>query len=116
MYLKYYCFIGYLVWLIMVGCSPANHIVEFDEAFELRAFLKTHIRELRGQRVQFQIRTRQGDPVPFGLLRFQWVEGGRMSFQTDPNGMLNMEFEKDMLDYEVIVSAESEDSRIRVTW
>lgn len=104
-----------LVWLGGAGCSSQNHI-DFEEAFELSSFLNTHIQELPGQRVQFQILTRQGDSVPFGLLRFQWVEGGRMSFQTDPDGVLRMEFEKDILDYEVIVSAESKGHKVRVTW
>ena len=91
---KYYYFIVCFVWISVVGCSTSNHL-EFDKAFELSSFLRTHIRELEGHRIQFQILTQQGDPLAFGLLRFQWVEGGRMSFQTDPNGVLDIEFEKD---------------------
>ena len=112
---KHYYFIVCLVWLNVVGCSAPNHL-EFDDAFELSSFLKTHISELPGQWIQFQILTQQGESVPFGLLRFQWIEGGQMSFQTDPNGVLRMEFEKDILDYEVKVSAESKENKIRVTW
>ncbi|MCY3724693.1 MAG: hypothetical protein OXG97_20960 [Candidatus Poribacteria bacterium] len=112
---KYSYLIVFSVWLGVVGCSAPNHI-EFEEAFELGSFLKTHVRELPGQKVQFQILTRQGESVPFGLLKFRWVEGGRMSFQTDPNGVLRMEFEKDILDYEVMVSAEAKKSKVRVIW
>ena len=112
---KHSYLIVFLLWLGVMGCSSPNHI-EFEEAFELSSFLKTHIRELPGQKVQFQILTLQGESVPFGLLRFQWVEGGRMSFQTDPNGQLRMEFEKDILEYEVMVSAEANKSKVRVTW
>ncbi|MDD9974358.1 MAG: hypothetical protein OXU27_10145 [Candidatus Poribacteria bacterium] len=112
---KSYYLIICFVWISVAGCSTPNHR-EFNEAFELSSFLRTHIHELQGQRIQFQILTQQGNPVSFGLLRFQWVEGGRMSFQTDPNGVLDVEFEKDILDYEVMVSAESEDAKVRVTW
>lgn len=112
---KSYYLIVCLVWISVVGCSTPNHL-EFDEAFELSSFLKTHIRESQERGIQFQILTLQGDPIPFGLLRFQWVEGGRMSFQTDPNGVLDVEFERDILDYEVMVSAESKDAKVRVTW
>ena len=120
MVLKHYSLIVCLIWISIAGCSPPNHLepnhLEFDQSFELGSFLKTYIRELPGQTVQFQILTHQGDAVPFGILSLQWIEGGRMSFQTDPHGVLRMEFEKDILDYEVMVSAESEESKVRVTW
>ena len=112
---RYYYLIVYLVWINVTGCSAPNHL-EFDEAFELSSFLRSHVRELQGQQIQFQILTRQGDPVPFDILRFEWVEGGRISFQTDPNGVLDVAFEKDILDYEVMVSAESKGNKVRVTW
>lgn len=115
MFLKYYYLIICFVWLSITGCSAPNQL-EFDKDFELSSFLSTHVHALPGQRVQFQILTQQGDPVPFGLIRFQWDEGGWMSFQTDPNGVLDMEFEKDILDYKVIVSAESKESKVRVKW
>lgn len=111
------CFYGFICLICLggVGCFAPNHL-EFDEAFELSSFLKTHIGELPGQEVAFQIITQPGDAAPFGILRFQWVEGGQMSFQTDPNGMLRMEFEEDILAYEVMVSAELKDAKVRVTW
>ena len=112
---KCYYLIVFLLCLGWAACSSPNHI-EYEREFKLNAFLETHITELPGQDIRFQILTQQGEPVPFGLLRFQWVEGGRMSFQTDPEGKLYMEFEKDILDYEVIVSAESRGNKVRVTW
>ena len=115
MSVKYYYLIVCFVWLGITGCSTPNHL-EFDADFELSSFLSTYVRELPGQRIQFQILTQQGDPVPFGLIRFQWVEGGRMSFQTDPKGVLDMEFEKDIMNYKVMVSAESKENKVRVTW
>ena len=39
-----------------------------------------------------------------------------MSFQTDQDGILSMQFEKDMLENEVRVSAKSEGAIIQVTW
>ena len=112
---KHAYLIAFLVWFGGIGCFSADHI-EFEDAFELTSFLTTHIRELPGKNIRFQILTRQGEPVPFGVLRFQWVEGGRMSFQADPRGWLHIEFEKDILDYEVMVSAETKGTKIRVTW
>lgn len=104
-----------LICLSVAGCSAPNHL-EFDEAFELSSFLRTHIRELSGQQVAFQIITERGEAASFGLLRFQWVEGGQMSFQTDPKGILHMEFEEDILAYEVMVSAELRGAKVCVTW
>ena len=112
---KHYCLIAFLVWFGGVGCSAPNHI-EYEEAFELTSFLRTYISELPGKNIRFQILTRQGEPVPFGVLRFQWVEGGEMGFQADPRGWLHIEFEKDILDYKVMVSAETRGTKIRVTW
>lgn len=112
---KHYYLIVYLVCFSFAGCSAPNQI-EFDKTFELSSFLKNHIRELPGQKVHFQVLTPQGESIPFGLLSFQWVEGGRMSFQTGPEGGLLMEFEKDILEYEVMVSVESKRSKVRVTW
>lgn len=102
----------------MVGCTLSNtpENIEFEDAFELSSFLKTHISKLSGQIVEFQVINDQGGTVPFGLLKFQWVEGGRMSFQTNPSGQLYVEFEKDILDYEVMVSAESKGNKVRVRW
>ena len=113
----YRCFV--LLSLICVGimaCSPSEHHTEFSAPFELSAFLKNHIHGLPGQPVQFQILSRQEEPISYGLLRFQWIEGGRMSFQTDQDGILSIQFEKDILDYEVIVSPESAGAKLRVTW
>ena len=112
---KRYYLIACFVCFSLVGCSTPNHL-EFDEAFELSSFLKTHIRELTGQKVEFQILNQHGEAIPFALLKFEWIEGGRISFQTNPNGQLRMEFEADVLEYEIMVSAEVNRSRVRVTW
>lgn len=118
MILKYYWVVVLLFSVGMVGCTlstPAESI-EFEDAFELSSFLKTHISKLSGQIVEFQVINNRGGTVPFGLLKFQWVEGGRMSFQTNPSGRLYIEFEEDILDYEVMVSPESKDNKVRVRW
>ena len=99
-----------------VACSPPENHTEFSDPFELSAFLKNHIRKLPGQPVQFQILSQKGEPIPYGLLKFQWTEGGRMSFQTDQDGVLSMQFEKDILDHEVMVSPESTEAKLLVTW
>lgn len=66
--------------------------------------------------VRFQILDTDGEPIPHALLRFEWLEGGRMDFQTGTDGTLSMQFEKDMLENKVIVSAKSEGAKIQVTW
>ena len=98
-----------------MACSAPNE-KEFSAPFELSSFLENHIQELPGQMVRFQILDAADEPMPYNLLRFEWIEGGRMDFQTDQDGTLSMQFEKDMLENEVRVSAESEGSKIRVTW
>lgn len=115
MVLKHSHIIIYLICLCLIGCSTPN-LTEFDDAFELSAFLKDNIDKLPGQKVQFQILTIQGEPVPFALLSFQWVEGGKMSFQTDREGKLVMEFEQDFLEYQVMVSAEKKNNKMHITW
>lgn len=90
--------------------------MEFSDSFELSWFLKTHVQELPGQMVIFQILDPVREPIPYDLLIFQWVEGGRMSFQTNQDGKLSMQFEKDMLENKVRVSTKSEVATIRVTW
>lgn len=104
-----------LILLLLAACSSSNH-TEFSAPFELNSFLKTHVQELPGQMVRFQILDTAREPVPYDLLIFEWVEGGRMSFQTDQDGTLSMQFEKNMLDNEVRVSAKSEGAKIKVTW
>ena len=114
-----YCWLVLLLFCVgMVGCTfpgPSGSI-EFEDAFELSSFLKTHVPKLSGQVVEFQVINGQGGPVPFGLLKFQWVEGGRMSFQTNPSGQLHVEFENDILEYEVMVSAESKGNKVQIRW
>lgn len=100
----------------IVACSPAEDDRVFSEPFELSGFLKNNVDKLPGQTVRFQVLSRLEEPIPYGLLSFQWVEGGRMSFQTDHDGILSMQFEQDILDYEVMVSPESTDTKLRVTW
>ena len=104
-----------LILLFVVACSPSNY-KEFSAPFELSSFLKNHIQELPGQTVKFQILDPADEPIPHDLLRFEWVEGGRMSFQTEQNGSLTMQFEADMLENKVMVSTKSKGAKIRVTW
>ena len=110
-----YLLITLLILLTIVACSSSNH-AEFSEPFELSSFLKNHIQKLPGQMVCFQILDALGEPIAYDLLKFEWVEGGRMDFQTDQDGTLSMQFEKDMLENEVMVSAKSKGAKIRVTW
>ena len=105
-----------MIFFALIACSPSENQIEFSAPFELRVFLKNHIHKLPGQPVQFQILSLKDEPIPYGLLKFQWVEGGRMSFQADQDGILNMQFERDILDYEVIVSPEIADAKLRVMW
>ena len=107
--------ISILLVILLVACSPSNQ-TEFSLPFELSSFLKNHIQELSGRIVRFQILNPRGEPMPYGILRLEWVEGGRMDFQTDQDGTLSMQFEKDMLENEVMVSANSEGAKIKVTW
>ncbi len=104
-----------LILLVFVACSPSNE-TEFSEPFDLSSFLKNHVQELPGQTVQFQILDTGGEPMSYGLLRLRWIEGGRMDFQTDQDGKLRMQFERDMLENEVMVSAKSKSAKVRVTW
>lgn len=103
------------ILLLVVACSSSNR-TEFSAPFELSSFLKYHIQELPGQTVKFQILDLDGEPIPHDVLHFEWTLGGRIGFQTEQDGTLTMQFEKDMLENEVMVSAKSEDAKIRVTW
>ena len=103
------------ILLFLGACSPSNR-TEFSAPFELSSFLKHHIQELPGQTVKFQILDADGEPIPHDVLRFAWTAGGEIGFQTEQDGTLTMQFEKDMLENEVMVSAKSEDAKIRVTW
>ena len=104
-----------LLLIFLAACSPSEQ-KEFSAPFELSSFLRNHIQELPGQTVRFQILDLSGEPVPHGLLRFDWIEGGRMDFQTDRDGTISMQFEKDMLENEVTVFTKSEKGKIKVTW
>ena len=113
----YRCFsLLLIICLGIVACSPSENHIEFSEPFELSAFLKGYVHRLPGQTIQFQILSVTEEPIPYSLLMFEWIEGGRMSFQTDQDGSLSMQFEKDILEYEVKVSPESMDAKLRVTW
>ena len=101
--------------ILLAACSHSEQ-KEFSTPFELSSFLRNQIQELPGQTVRFQILDLNGEPVPHGLLRFDWIEGGRMDFQTDQDGNISMQFEKDMLENEVMVFAKSERGKIKVTW
>ena len=105
--------------LSIVACSSSDH-TEFSEPFELSSFLKKYVQDLPRQIVKFQILNQDSEPIPYALLRFQWVEGGRMDFQSNRTGILSMRFEKDMLENKVLVSPKleraSERAKVRVTW
>jgi hypothetical protein len=66
--------------------------------------------------VRFQMLDPSGEPVPYDVLRFESVEGGRIDFQTGQDGTLSMQFEEGMLENEVRVSAKSEGAKIKLTW
>ena len=112
----YYFLILFPACLGILSCSSPSDDLEFSEPLSLRTFLTNHIQKLPGQIIRFQILSMQGEPISYGLLKFQWVDGGRMSFQTDQDGILSMQFEKDILEYEVNVSPESKNAKLRVTW
>lgn len=114
--ISHYFLLLFLACLGIVACSQSGDHLEFSESLSLKTFLTNHIQKLPGQTVHFQILSMQGEPIPYGLLKFQWVEGGRMSFQTDQDGILSMQFERDILEYEVNVSPESAKAKLRVTW
>ena len=103
------------ILLLLGACSPSNR-TEFLVPFELSSFLEHHIQEFPGQTVKFQILDVDDEPIPHDVILFEWTAGGRIGFQTEQDGTLTMQFEKDMLKNEVMVSAKSEDAKIRVTW
>ena len=107
--------ISNLLVILLAACSPTNQ-TEFSSPFELSSFLKNHIQELPSQMVRFQILDPSGEPVPYDILRFESVEGGRIDFQTDQDGTLSMQFEEDMLENEMRVSAKSKEAKIKLTW
>lgn len=99
--------------LAISGCStqnyaaPTSHELRFDKPFNISEVLAETITGDPRNEVHFQILDQAGAPIPYGLLRLEWTEnGGRMSFQTDENGALSMHFEKDILSFEVMVSAD----------
>lgn len=109
----------FVLMAICIGiltCSPSEDYRIFSDPFELSAFLKNHVHKLPGQTIRFQILSILEEPMPYSLLSFEWVEGGRMSFQTNRDGVLSMQFESDILDHEVMVSPEATKAKLRVTW
>lgn len=110
-----YILIFFLILFGIVACSSQDY-TEFSEPFELSAFLKSRASGLSRQTINFQILDAHGEPISYGLLRFVWIQGGRMDFQTNQDGVLSIQFEKDMLENKVMVSTKLKSAKIKVTW
>ena len=103
----------FMLWLIV---RPPRTEIVFSSPFEASSFLKNNLQDVPNQVVGFQVLDQQGEPISNGLIKFGWTEGGSLSFQTNLDGVLTMKFEKDFLEQEVMVSTESENGKVRVTW
>ena len=102
--------------LAMCGSCSRTSVAEFNDRFELAALFVSHP-TLVNRMLKFQLLDREGEPIPWCLLRLEWDEGGRMSFQTDQDGVIWLVFESDIISNKVTVSAEStRDARIRLQW
>lgn len=103
----------FMLWLIV---RPPRTEIVFSIPFEVSSFLKDNLQDVPNQVVDFQVLDQQSEPISNGLIKFGWTEGGSLSFQTNLDGVLTMKFEKDFLEQEVMVSTESENGKVRVTW
>ncbi len=121
--------------LLLSSCGP-DHEAWFAPKFNLAVFLKERV-PLALTEVTFQVCGADKKPLPYGLIRFDWVDNdGRMSFQTDADGKIAMKFDEDILESEVLISIDQKpngqkfmqtenydtstqavpDGHIRVTW
>ena len=96
-----------LFLLTLCACLPGVQERKFQGSLMLAPFLKENIQDMDHHEIDFQILDKDGKPVPFALLRMDWEDsGGRMSFQTDKDGILGMHFNPEMLETDVIISAD----------
>jgi hypothetical protein len=91
---------------IFLGCSGCDSSRSFQGPFQLRSLLMSNEGDLTGRKLEFQVRTTLGDPVPWALLSLNWEDGGRITFQTNQDGALSLSFEKDILEHSVTVDVE----------
>jgi hypothetical protein len=90
--------------MVLASCTNEPRERWFESSFELTGFLKEQAPEPMSE-IVFQVCDAQRQPIPHGLLRFDWLDnGGRMSFQTDEEGKIAMRFEEDILQTEIEVS------------
>jgi hypothetical protein len=108
--MSYSCPLALLVLgFASLSCTPPHqNNKEFHQPFDLTEFLLEHQSGRDDRDITFQVHAAAGTPEAYGLLRFDWVDnGGRMSFQTDEKGEITMRFERDFLEYQVQVWAET---------
>ncbi|MCG8462487.1 MAG: hypothetical protein MI919_39890 [Holophagales bacterium] len=94
---------------LLVGASRFSgdrHRAGETIPFELASLPARLAQEVVGRGFEMQILDASGQPVPYGLLRLQWEEGGRISLQSDSRGRLSVRFEADLSDHEVWISAD----------
>lgn len=108
----------FFVLLFVLGfiSRPPRTVMVLATPFEVSSLLKDNLEDAPTQAVSFQVLDPQNEPVSNGLITFEWTEGGRISFQTNLEGVLTMKFEEDFLDQEVMVSTEVEEGEVRVSW
>ena len=98
--------LGLLAAAVLLSCGPKAHL-EMEAPFDLTVLLAARSGPPLDTDIDLQILDTGGRPVPFGLLRMEWIEGGRISLQSDERGRLTLRFEPDLLDYQVMISAET---------
>lgn len=103
----------FMLWHIT---GPPRTEIVLSCPFDVSSILKNNLQDVPTEVVDFQVLDQQNELVSNGLIKFEWTEGGSLSFQTNLDGVLTMKFEKDFLDQVVMVSTEAENGKIRVTW
>lgn len=103
----------FMLWLIT---RPLKTVMVLPTPFEVSSLLKSNLRDVPSQVVNFQVLDPQNEAISRGLITFEWTEGGSISFQSNLKGILTMKFEQDFLDQAVMVYTEVENGKIRVTW
>lgn len=91
---------------ICLACSGCDSSRSFQGPFQLGSLLVSNEGDLTRKKLEFRVRTTLGDPVPWALLSLNWEDGGRLTFQANQDGALNLSFEKDILEHSVTVEVE----------
>ena len=102
-----------VLWIVVYSSKQE---VVFSEPFNLSLFLKDNLEHIPDKMIDFRVLDTLGDPVRDSLIKFDWSEGGRITFQTDHRGVISMQFEEDFLDSDVIVSAEQKGGKVSILW